>query len=262
MQAAAAENVKTCTKCKQEKPATVEFFCGHPTGKFGLQAACKACSAKASKEYRATPNGKKARKEYRSRPDQKEKQGAYDKARWLDPEHKEKKKSSDKERNAKPEVLERRAKQKRDNRLNSDVKAREHEYNRSDQRVEWRRNWQKKYFYDRERRDPQFKLRLRFGTAIRDSLKARGDSKRKRGWESLVGYTVSDLKIHLERQFQPWMTWANYGKWHIDHIVPQVSFKYTTTESPEFRACWSLTNLRPFKSTLNISKGGRRTHLL
>lgn len=223
---------------------------------------CKVCGVEANRAYRATPNGKKTRKEYSNKAESREKQRAYDKARWLDPDYKEKKTVADKERNKRPEILERRAKQKRDNRLNSDVKAREREYNRSDQRVEWRRNWQKKYFYDRERRDPQFKLRLRFGTAIRDSLKARGGSKRKRSWESLVGYTVSDLKIHLERQFQPWMTWDNYGNWHIDHIVPQVSFKYTTTESPEFTACWSLTNLRPLESTLNISKGGRRTHLL
>lgn len=256
------ERTKTCTKCKVDKPATTEFFCKHPSGKYGLQAACKTCAAKANKAYRATPSGKRVRKENRSKPDAREKQRAYDRARWQDPEYREKKTAADKERNAKPEVLERRAKKKRDNRLNLAVKAREHEYNRSDRRVEWRREWQRNYFYERERSDPQFKLRLRVGAAIRDALKTRGDSKRKRGWESLVGYTVSDLKTHLERQFEPWMSWENHGEWHIDHIVPQASFDYGTAESPEFKACWALTNLRPFESTANISKGGRRTHLL
>mgnify|MGYP000453844198 CR=1 FL=1 len=43
-------------------------------------------------------------------------------------------------------------------------------------------------------------------------------------WENVLGYTQMDLRQYLEAQFKPGMTWNNYGKWHIDHIVPCASF--------------------------------------
>lgn len=36
-------NVKTCTKCKNEYPATLEFFYKHPSSKFGVTPRCKPC---------------------------------------------------------------------------------------------------------------------------------------------------------------------------------------------------------------------------
>ena len=86
--------------------------------------------------------------------------------------------------------------------------------------------------------------------------------KRGRSWENLVGYTVDDLRAHLERQFTKGMTWDNMGEWHVDHILPKVSFTYSSAEDPEFRACWALTNLRPLWGAENISKHAKRLHLI
>jgi hypothetical protein len=36
-----------------------------------------------------------------------------------------------------------------------------------------------------------------------------------------VGYSREQLRMHIEAQFSEGMSWANYGEWHIDHIVPK-----------------------------------------
>jgi hypothetical protein len=58
------------------------------------------------------------------------------------------------------------------------------------------------------------------------------------------------------------MSWDNVGKWHIDHIIPLSSFRFTSMDDPEFRAAWALSNLRPMWATENILKGARRLTLL
>jgi len=88
-------------------------------------------------------------------------------------------------------------------------------------------------------------------------------------WNHLP-YSVSDLKAHLENQFEPWMNWNNHGiyvsktwnelnpktwTWQIDHIIPQVNFIFTSVRDENFRDCWSLVNLRPIASKLNAKKG-------
>lgn len=70
----------------------------------------------------------------------------------------------------------------------------------------------------------------------------------------LLGYSIEDLKLHIEKQFQEGMSWDNYGKWHIDHIRPICSFKYDSNNDPEFKACWALSNLRPLWAKYNYQK--------
>lgn len=88
-------------------------------------------------------------------------------------------------------------------------------------------------------------------------------SKRGIKSTSLVDYTMEDLKIHLEKQFLLGMTWDNYGDgWHVDHIVPVSGFSFTSVHDAEFKACWSLGNLRPLWAQDNRAKQAKRTHLL
>lgn len=42
---------KLCSKCGEEKPATLEFFFRHKQGKFGLRAACKQCKVAGDRSY-------------------------------------------------------------------------------------------------------------------------------------------------------------------------------------------------------------------
>ncbi|MDD5356518.1 MAG: hypothetical protein PHY56_08290 [Candidatus Omnitrophica bacterium] len=79
-------------------------------------------------------------------------------------------------------------------------------------------------------------------------------NKKGRHWEDIVGYTCQDLIEHIEKLFKRGMAWENYGKWHVDHIIPISAFKYSSYDDPEFKACWALTNLRPLWAIDNLKK--------
>jgi len=102
-------------------------------------------------------------------------------------------------------------------------------------------------------------------SVVRSSLKYGTESYI---WKFLP-YRASDLKLHLEKQFEPWMNWNNRGiykysawndndpktwTWQLDHIVPQAAFLFTSVRDDSFKICWSLNNLRPLSSKNNIFK--------
>jgi hypothetical protein len=105
-------------------------------------------------------------------------------------------------------------------------------------------------------------MRSRMRNAFAHAKAILGSDKNGRPWETLVGYSVADLTAHIERQFRGRMSWANFGKWHVDHIVPVASFTFRSVDDPEFRACWALTNLRPMWAKRNLSKAAKRLTLL
>ena len=91
-------------------------------------------------------------------------------------------------------------------------------------------------------------------TAISNSLKRNGYSKKTRTF-NILGCTFDEFKIHIESQFEPWMTWEihglyngelNYG-WDIDHIIPLSSAK---TEE-EIIKLNHYTNFQPLCSKIN-----------
>jgi hypothetical protein len=101
--------------------------------------------------------------------------------------------------------------------------------------------------------DPMFRLRSYFGTRMYISLKG---NKHGMGWEKIIGYTLGDLKLHLESKFDDKMNWVNYGSyWHVDHIVGIANFNFISYEDEAFKRCWSLQNLQPLYGPDNISKG-------
>lgn len=109
------------------------------------------------------------------------------------------------------------------------------------------------------RNDPGHRLHRSMSALARRAL---GKSKAGWSWEKLVGYDLVTLRAHLERQFTKGMTWQNFGQWHVDHILPRASFQFASAEDPEFKACWSLTNLRPLWADDNLRKRDQRLHLI
>jgi hypothetical protein len=105
------------------------------------------------------------------------------------------------------------------------------------------------------------RLNQNISIAINQSLKRNGSSKNGCHWETLVGYTVQQLKPHLEKQFEDWMNWFNYGhgkdKWCIDHKRPIASFDFDSPKHSDFKKCWALKNLRPMRCSENFSKGAK-----
>ena len=78
----------------------------------------------------------------------------------------------------------------------------------------------------------------------------------KRDWEKVVGYTVDELKRHLEKKFTEGMSWEKFvnGKIHIDHKIPKCIFNFTSVKDMDFKRCWALSNLQPMWAKENIKK--------
>jgi len=104
-------------------------------------------------------------------------------------------------------------------------------------------------------------IRCRLNQSIKGSIwKSLKSNKAGRPWESLVGYTVVQLKKHLERLFVEGMAWDNYGKWHIDHKIPKSVFNFSKPEDLDFKRCWALENLQPLWARDNINKRDKLTN--
>ena len=86
--------------------------------------------------------------------------------------------------------------------------------------------------------------------------------KGSRSWREKVGYSLDELKTHIERCFLSGMGWHNSHLWHVDHIIPLSAFEYANVDEKNFKIAWALTNLRPMWSKDNVSKGASRTLLL
>jgi hypothetical protein len=110
------------------------------------------------------------------------------------------------------------------------------------------------YQVNRRKNNVSHRVNHNISCSMSHSLKLNHISKKNRHWEDLVGYTVQNLKDHIEKLFQPNMSWDNYGEWHIDHIIPKSFFQYTSTNDVEFKYCWSLHNLQPLWAKDNLSK--------
>lgn len=115
-----------------------------------------------------------------------------------------------------------------------------------------RRSWAKA--------SPALRIRVAINWRVIQSL--RGNGKGGKSLVEALGYTIPELRAHLERQFQKGMSWANHGEWHIDHIRPVASFSFSSVDDPEFRECWAMSNLRPLWARDNLSKHAKRTHLI
>ena len=70
----------------------------------------------------------------------------------------------------------------------------------------------------------------------------------------LLGCTIAELKTYLEAKFTKGMTWENNSLkgWHIDHILPCVSFDLSDPEQQ--KKCFYYTNLQPLWWYDNLTK--------
>ncbi len=120
----------------------------------------------------------------------------------------------------------------------------------------WRRkNRNKLRIYERKllKENVQRKLSQRLRSRIRNIL--HGVCKKSKPTMDLIGCSANFLIKYLEIQFQPGMTWKNYGQfgWHIDHIIPCSAFDLTDFKQQE--KCFHYTNLQPLWAIDNLSKG-------
>ncbi len=108
---------------------------------------------------------------------------------------------------------------------------------------------------ERFKTDINFKLEYRIRSRMRSTLN--GTTKYSSSLE-LLGCSVLEARNHLEKQFKKGMSWDNYGKWHIDHIIP-VS-KFDLADVRQQRQCWHFSNLQPLWARDNMVKYNKLTN--
>jgi hypothetical protein len=108
------------------------------------------------------------------------------------------------------------------------------------------------YLKNKLKTDFNYKLIHTIRVRVKDVL--RGHSKSD-STINMLGCTINELWIHLEKQFKQGMTRENHGKWHIDHIKPCASFDLTKPE--EQAKCFHYTNLQPLWASENLAKGSK-----
>lgn len=101
---------------------------------------------------------------------------------------------------------------------------------------------------------PDVKLKSLLRSSINAKLQAKSLKKQETTLE-LTGCTIKFLRTHLERQFQPGMTWENRGAWHIDHVRPCALFDLS--DLTQRRTCFHWSNLQPLWARDNLAKGAR-----
>ena len=101
--------------------------------------------------------------------------------------------------------------------------------------------------------DPAYKLICLQRGYIKTILKENYVKKTYRTYQYLA-CSGKELKEHIERQFQPGMTWKNHGQfgWHVDHILPLNTFDLTDPEQQ--RIAFNYNNLRPLWWYDNLSR--------
>jgi len=120
-----------------------------------------------------------------------------------------------------------------------------------------RRNDQRK---ERRKNDPSYKISMNLRRAMIRSLI--GQTKAGSAVRDL-GCSIEEFRERFEEMFYvnkktgEMMSWDNYGHngWHIDHIVPLVSFDLTNRE--QFLKACHYSNLQPLWWFDNLTKGSK-----
>ena len=113
-------------------------------------------------------------------------------------------------------------------------------------------NKMSQYTSNRKKTDILFKLFHVVRNRVYKIIKVKNINKQNKTFD-IVGCSPNQLKEHLEKKFNGGMTWDNYGKWHIDHIIPLSS---ANNKDEVYKLCHH-TNLQPLWAEDNLKKSNR-----
>jgi hypothetical protein len=103
-------------------------------------------------------------------------------------------------------------------------------------------------------RSDEYWIGHKIACLIRAHLKKRNANKSDKTI-SLLGCSIKQFRMHLEKQFTEGMNWSNHGEWHVDHIIPISWFDLTKPEQQ--KKAFHYTNCQPLWAFDNISKRDR-----
>lgn len=282
--------LKTCTNCKKELPATLEYFPKSTTIKSGLRSRCKECTSYFNKknhqryyaENKEKVNKKNMENYYKRNPKEDIPEGykkcsACGEVKPKTEEYfgklskaKDGFRYSCKECRRNIEYLPNQKAIIKKSRMHYKENKEQHRKRTKQYRkdnIDWYRAYNKKYYqknmerikenskkslYRRIENDIGFKILQRCRARLYKAVKGYVKSART---QELIGCSVEHLLNHLESQFEEGMTWENYGEWHIDHIIPCASFDFTKEEE-QFK-CFNYKNLQPLWAEDNFRKNDK-----
>jgi len=255
---------KECTKCHIIKK--LDQFGRSVKSKLGRHSHCKECS----NQFRRLNKEKYKETRLLYRLNNKQKIKEYDQKKREDPSFKKKKYYWDKKyRDANQLEIKKNKKEyyyKNKDKIrerirtlykdNSDLREKIAQQNRKNyiKNPEAAKERSKKYKNRKRLTDPIYRLNEQISKGIRRSLKIKRPGAH---WENFMPFNLKQLIKRLESKFENGMNFNNYGKWHIDHIIPLSHFKFNSIDDINFKKAWSLTNLQPMWSFENQSKSNR-----
>lgn len=131
------------------------------------------------------------------------------------------------------------------------ARAKEYRKNNPDKVRESKRRTQQKLMATNSAARIKHNLRSRIGVALRSA-----NAKKAYSTMAVLGCSVENFRIYLESQWEPGMSWENYGKgegkWQIDHIMPCAIFDLTRVEHQ--KRCFHFSNQRPMWADENNKK--------
>jgi len=259
--------IKKCTKCGEEKPATLDFFHADKQFPSGIRGICKICTGKHYAEHKKRIATRR-KKHYRKNQDRilaKNREKYANNYNGIQESTKERY-----QKNRDKNLIIKRARHHKNRELNNAISRSYHAANRDLSNAK-RRNYyinhcdetnEKDRIRGKERhhklygKDPSYTLRTRISALIRYSLRHGSKSK---NLNDILDYTMAELRDHMENLFTENMSWDAFlrGEIHIDHKRPISSFHITSVDDPDFKICWGLENLQPLWAFDNLSKGAR-----
>lgn len=114
--------------------------------------------------------------------------------------------------------------------------------------------YHKEYMKKKCRMDVKFKISNLLRSRIFMALKCRSLVKQQRSIQ-LLGCSIEQYKQHLEKSFEPGMSWKNHGEWHIDHIKPLASFDLQDEEQQKL--AFNFKNTQALWKADNLAKGSK-----
>ncbi len=247
--------MKTCSRCNTEKDES-EFH-KDPKSKDGTSYQCKVCAIARAKEYHAknrdavlekrrtnydpVKNSERCRNFRINNPELTRER----KRRWelAHPNHNKDRYARDKER-----IRARQIEYNKKNRTNKNADAKRYRQENPEKCAKTKL----KCYNAKRARDPAFRILCALRCRLYGAIKGKTKSART---VELLGCSVAELMVHLQNQFQPGMTWQNYGRWEIDHKKACANFDMTN--HAQQRECFHYSNLQPLWKLDNILKSDK-----
>lgn len=111
----------------------------------------------------------------------------------------------------------------------------------------------KKTWKLKQMKNPDFRIKVKLRSRLRTVIKSGKE------WGSHLGCDMEFLRGWVEYHFRILKTfngivlsWDDYDKWEIDHIIPCKSFDFSDEE--QLKICFNWSNLAPLTKSQNSSK--------